>query len=87
MKKVPPQFFVSKNDDIPTDATAEDRCRLGDMEGWMSKQSGRGFWQSRYFGLNNGYLNYYKDKSRSLVLGSLDLSKVCAIPVVTSVLQ
>lgn len=75
--KGPPHFFLIKAPEPPPDdAVSEDRTHLDDFEGWMTKQSVRGFWQQRYFALNNGYLNYYADKTRPALLGSLDLSKV-----------
>ncbi len=79
--KGPPHFFLVKAPEPPPeDAVSEDRTHLDDFEGWMTKQSVRGFWQQRYFALNNGYLNYYADKTRPALLGSLDLSKVRIMP-------
>jgi len=79
--KGPPHFFLYKAPESPPDdAVSEDRTHLDDFEGWMTKQSVRGFWQQRYFALNNGYLNYYADKTRPALLGSLDLSKVSSMP-------
>ena len=77
----PPPFFLAKHEagggtGTPADAEAPDRSNLDEMDGYLQKMSQRGTWQTRFFTLNNGYLNYFKDKNRDKLLGALDLSKV-----------
>jgi hypothetical protein len=71
------QFFLAKRADVPRDATSDDKSNLDECEGWLSKLSQRGAWQSRFFYLNNAYL-VYTSKKGAPPLASIDLSKVRA---------
>ena len=55
-------FFLTKRSDVPRDATADDRSNLDECEGYVSKLSQRGAWQSRFFYLNNAFLVYTSKK-------------------------
>ena len=73
------QFFLAKRADVPRDATSDDKSNHDECEGWLSKLSQRGAWQSRFFYLNNAYL-VYTSKKGAPPLASIDLSKVRAPP-------
>jgi hypothetical protein len=42
------------------------------LSGYLHKKSRGGSWQKRFFDVNGHYLNYYKDKSKSALLASVD---------------
>jgi hypothetical protein len=43
------------------------------IEGPLQKKSSMGLWQTRYFQMNNFYLNYFNDVKRLKLCASIDL--------------
>lgn len=68
--------YLVKREGYTTAVTAADKTKLEPMGGILKKKNHWGFWQARYYALNNGYLNYYTKSKEEEPLGSIDLSVV-----------
>jgi hypothetical protein len=68
--------FLTKRTSFSKDALGAERCTLEPCEGWVKKLSHKGVWQSRYFALINGFLNYYEGPKKAKMLASINLANV-----------
>jgi hypothetical protein len=57
------------------------------FNGYLSRKSSKGFWQKRWFYLNNQFLIYKKDENATENKGVLSLHEISAIKTNANVLE
>lgn len=57
------------------------------FSGYLSRKSSKGFWQKRWFYLNNQFLIYRKDEQATVSKGVLSLHEISAINATGNILE